>query len=215
MKINDDLILGVLFSSWIQSLVLEYKRKKSAFVLVEFNSPQRSDSPAHKHTKLLCCVNGVSSEVQSSKYLPVFVLRGGRFCTVRGNGSCTQIEISPARQCSVIVDKGKRTKESSGHWHHAVAGHGLVSPPGNLTCFYSSSRGGMRASVRSWAWGLASISCGTCYCKNSICSPEGKCLRMSYKQGLLLIHVLCFKEQECPLGRAHAFLFCLSPIYIV
>lgn len=110
MKSNDDLILGVLFSSWLQSLVLEYKRKKSAFVLVEFNSPQRSDSPAHTHTKLLCCVNGVSSEGQSSKYLPVFVLRGGRFCTVRRNGSCTQIEISPACQCSVIGRQGEESK---------------------------------------------------------------------------------------------------------
>jgi hypothetical protein len=58
MKINGDLILGALFSSWIQSLVLEYKGKKSAFVLAEFKSfLMLSDFPAHIHTELLCCVN--------------------------------------------------------------------------------------------------------------------------------------------------------------
>lgn len=51
------LFWGALFSSRMQSLVLEYKRKKSAFVLAEFNSPQMSDFLAHMHTKLLCCVN--------------------------------------------------------------------------------------------------------------------------------------------------------------
>lgn len=108
MKIND-VFWGALFSSWIQSLVLEYKRKKNAFVLVEFNFPQMSDSPAHK-TAVLCKWK-VNSEGQSSKYLPVFVLCGGRFCTIRENGSCTQIEISPACQCSVIVWQAEENKE--------------------------------------------------------------------------------------------------------
>lgn len=102
---------GVILFQLDTKPVLEYKRKKSAFVLVEFNSPQMSDSPAHMRTKLLCCVNEVSSEGQSSKYLRVFALCGGRYCSVRENGSCRQTEISPACRSSVIVRQAEENKE--------------------------------------------------------------------------------------------------------
>lgn len=110
------LFWGALFSSWIQSLVLEYKRKKSAFVLVEFNFSQMSDSPAHMHTKLLCCVNGKS----------VLKAKAPNICLCLysvGVDSAPSERMAPvhrqrsAQPASVLLlhDKQKRTKKSG--WH--------------------------------------------------------------------------------------------------
>lgn len=75
------LFWGALFSSRMQSLVLEYKRKKSAFVLAEFNSPQMSDFLAHMHTKLLCCVNEKSVLKAKAPNICMCLYCVGRFCT--------------------------------------------------------------------------------------------------------------------------------------
>lgn len=198
MKINDDLILGALISSWKKSLVLEYKRKKSAFVLAEFKSLlMLSDFPAHIHTEPLCCINESQFFWRPKFRIPscVFTLWGTDSVLSEMTGYCEPIGIGLACQC--VQDKQSRTKGTVGTGQHVVAGHASMSPPGNLTGFYWSSRGiHKRASVRTWMWGLASISLGKQYGNILSASLRERDLRMStaQKQGLLFINMQFFKE---------------------